>query len=656
MQQKKMVLLFPDYRFQHTANVLAQNLVEVFEGAAEISVTYSCDLSSGEMVVGDLILLPISNYIFYYESIISELNRLMIISRAVQRTSLPLLTQFSKGSSVLVVNASPELTRELTNSLYEIGLNYINWVPYDPEADQSNYQGIEVAVHPGEEEYVPPFIRQSFDIGDRFIDTYSMVRIAGKLGLNNDIINSRLLLYSRKLAEPESSITSTYFDNYLKGLILKYYVHVLEEGLLLCDTEYHLLYANAAAQRLLNCRGDADQEALARQLTGPLASVLEENFTYDRLEVCGVQCAVTKSPIIISGVLTGYCITFREGNNLRGEQAEASLEAIRRGLTARTTFSDILCRSEAMIQCIHLAKQAAATDYSVLIEGESGTGKELLAQAIHNYSPRHGQPFVAINCAAMPESLLESELFGYEGGAFTGARRQGRTGLFQQADGGTIFLDEIEDMPPSLQAMLLRVLQEKQIMRLGGDQMIPVDVRIIAASNRPLADQVREKKFRADLFYRLSVLPVRLPPLRQRRADVPLLLEHFLGAEYAAFTAEQREFLEQYPWPGNVRQLQNFAAYYKTTHRIDSFFEGTERTALSSCPDPLPLIQKHSAPGHGIGRTALLEQLRAQGFNQVSDVWLRQELRRLEQAGFITVCRGRGGCRITPLGKRYLEQ
>ena len=654
MNRKKLVLLFPDHQYAHTASVLAQNLTEVFEEMASVAITYVSDLPPGAKAEGDLFLSPVDNYIFSFEKVIPSLDRLMVVSRAVRRDSLPLLTRFAKGESVLVVNATEGLTMELTNSFYEIGLDSVNWVPYDPNADPAVYQGIETAVHPGEPELVPPFIRRSYDIGDRFLDTYCMVRIASKLGLNNDVINSRLLLYSHKLAEPESSITSTYFDNYLKSLILKYYVHVLEEGLVLCDTAGHLLYANAAAQRVLGCGEDAGRGELARCFTGPLAAVLGEEFTCDRLEVRGEEWAVTKSPIIISGMLTGFCITFRDGSSLRGEQAEASLEVIRRGLLARATFSDILHRSQAMQQCIHLAKQAAATHFSVLIEGESGTGKELLAQAIHNHSPRRSKPFVAINCAAVPESLLESELFGYEGGAFTGARRQGRAGLFEQADGGTIFLDEIGDMPASLQALLLRALQEKQIMRVGGDHVIDVDVRVIAATNKPLAAQVQEKRFRADLFYRLNVLPVRLPPLRRRQGDIPLLLEHFLGADWAALTAGQRRFLEQYAWPGNIRQLQNFAAYYRTTHTMAGFFDG-EEGAAPSAPAPLALIEKNTAPGHGIGRTALLEQLRAQGFDQVSDVWLRRELERLEGEGLITVGRGRGGCRITPLGRARLR-
>lgn len=198
--------------------------------------------------------------------------------------------------------------------------------------------------------------------------------------------------------------------------------------------------------------------------------------------------------------------------------------------------------------------------------GETGTGKELFAQAIHNASRRQGQPFVAINCAAVPENLLESELFGYEEGAFTGARKKGKPGLFELAHGGTIFLDEIGDIAQAIQIKLLRVLQQKEIMRVGGQHTIPIDVRVIAATNRNLLAAVQEGTFRADLYYRLNVLPLYLPPLRERKEDIPVLLRDMLFkanrtlARYAPVIAREiLTHLPAYSWPGNVRELQNIA-------------------------------------------------------------------------------------------------
>ncbi len=196
-----------------------------------------------------------------------------------------------------------------------------------------------------------------------------------------------------------------------------------------------------------------------------------------------------------------------------------------------------------------------------MLEGETGTGKELFAQSIHNASPRKKGPFVAINCAALPEALLESELMGYEDGAFTGAKKGGKTGLFEMAHGGTIFLDEINQMPLPLQSKLLRVIQERSVMRIGGNRMIPVDVRIIAAANEDLLKKVTAKQFRSDLYYRINIMRLRLPPLRERKEDIPLLTSAFAAHNEGVDTKSLDNLLaemNQYNWPGNIRELQNF--------------------------------------------------------------------------------------------------
>ncbi len=209
-----------------------------------------------------------------------------------------------------------------------------------------------------------------------------------------------------------------------------------------------------------------------------------------------------------------------------------------------------------------MVQRVAVSDATVLITGESGTGKELVARAIHTYSPRVAGPFVTVNCAAIPEELLESELFGHVRGAFTGAS-SARVGMFQLADGGTIFLDEVGEMPVSVQAKFLRVLQNKEVRRVGADQPLSVNVRVIAATNKDLAGEVEKGTFREDLFYRLHVIPIHLPPLRARRSDIPLLVQHFLEKQNLKYgrtvqlAAETLVYLWEYDWPGNVRELEN---------------------------------------------------------------------------------------------------
>ncbi|MDA8101234.1 MAG: sigma-54 dependent transcriptional regulator [Nitrospiraceae bacterium] len=239
-----------------------------------------------------------------------------------------------------------------------------------------------------------------------------------------------------------------------------------------------------------------------------------------------------------------------------------------RGLVAeRYDFQNIIARSEAMQRVLEVVSRIAKTDSTVFIHGESGTGKELIARAIHVASSRSEKPFVAINCAALPENLLESELFGHEKGAFTGAVRTSR-GLFLQANEGTIFLDEIGDMPLSLQAKLLRVLQERQFYAVGGERPQDVDVRVIVATNKDLQKQVEQGAFREDLYYRIHVIPVLLPPLRDRKEDIPLLVDHFLKKagtqmkkQVKGLSPRALQRLMLHDWPGNVRELENVIEY-----------------------------------------------------------------------------------------------
>jgi PAS domain S-box-containing protein len=249
------------------------------------------------------------------------------------------------------------------------------------------------------------------------------------------------------------------------------------------------------------------------------------------------------------------------------EQEQARLQAqnlyLQEEIKAVHNFEQIIGRSPPLMDVLAQVGRVAPTDASVLVTGETGTGKELIARAVHSASPRKDKPLIKVNCAALPSGLVESELFGHEKGAFSGAiaRRQGR---FELADGGTIFLDEIGELPAEAQVKLLRVLQEREFDRVGGTAPIRVDVRVIAATNRDLLQEVREKRFREDLYYRLNVFPVRLPPLRERPSDIPLLV-HFLVNKFAprvgkrldGVSRETMERLEEYPWPGNVRELEN---------------------------------------------------------------------------------------------------
>lgn len=270
-------------------------------------------------------------------------------------------------------------------------------------------------------------------------------------------------------------------------------------------------------------------------------------------------------PIIAQGSTVGTLITIQAAHTIQQAETQIRKELSVKGLTAKYRFGDIVGISAAIKNCISVAVKYAQVDANVLLVGETGTGKELFAHSIHMASSRKEGPFVAVNCAALPESLLESELFGYVEGAFSGAVKGGKIGLFELAHKGSIFLDEIGEMPIAIQAKLLRVLQEKEIRRIGDDRVYPVDVRVISATNINIQEQIAAKQFRSDLYYRLNLLNLVLPPLRERREDIAAMADYFLQLSVQLYkrpkpvvTPEALAALEAYHWPGNAREMKNF--------------------------------------------------------------------------------------------------
>ncbi|HEX9050997.1 MAG TPA: propionate catabolism operon regulatory protein PrpR [Anaeromyxobacter sp.] len=344
----------------------------------------------------------------------------------------------------------------------------------------------------------------------------------------------------------------------------------VDEAVASVDARERLVLVNPGFERLVGRKGvhlvGKPLATVAPELS--MARVLEtgapELRAFQRLGERSL--VVSRVPMRRHGAVTGAVLTAQDSRTLLRVDRDLRSELRPRRFVARYELAHIVGSSRAIRTARTLAERYASTEGTVLITGESGTGKEMFAQGIHNASRRRERPFVAINCAAFPEALLESELFGYEEGAFTGSRRGGRAGLFEAAHGGTIFLDEVGDVPITLQTRLLRVLQERQVLRLGSNDPTPVDVRVVAATNRELKKEIARGAFREDLYYRLAILPVHVPPLRARSEDVAPIADALLRAaldRHGVAHALQRAmpvvlpWLERYAWPGNVRELEN---------------------------------------------------------------------------------------------------
>jgi propionate catabolism operon transcriptional regulator len=344
----------------------------------------------------------------------------------------------------------------------------------------------------------------------------------------------------------------------------------LQEAVLATDEAGRITAVNPSMEQLLDCSAADALGKLLSSIAPPLSlkAVLEsgQDEIGQVIEFNHQAFIANRIAIRERGGLAGAVLTLYDAKNIRQADTRLRVAARARKPVARYFFDQIAGTSPAFVRAKKLAQGYAATVSTVLLTGESGTGKELFAQAMHNASRRSGKPFVAINCAAFPEPLLESELFGYEEGAFTGSRKGGKAGLFEVAHTGTVFLDEIGDMPISLQTRLLRVLQEKEVVRLGSTDTIPVDVRIISATHQQLMTRVRLRQFREDLYYRLNILNLHLPALRDRAEDIPVLATLLLQAALLRLASPLRadtviESIEpllcRYAWPGNVRELEN---------------------------------------------------------------------------------------------------
>ena len=382
----------------------------------------------------------------------------------------------------------------------------------------------------------------------------------------------------------------------------------LKEGVLAVDMNERVQLINPAMEHFMAIDGS---KVIGRPL-GEFSTALRLNATLrsglvelEHIQQLGARMVVAgRIPIREQGVQTGAVLTLQDAVSVQRADRNIRAHTRQKQFKARYELAQIVGGSSAITLARTMAAHYAQSDSTVLITGESGTGKELFAQGIHNAGRRRAESFVAVNCPAIPETLLESELFGYDEGAFTGARRGGKTGLFETAHGGTIFLDEIGDMPISLQTRLLRVLQEREILRVGGNTPIPIDVRVIAATNRDLRGDIAQGSFRKDLFYRLNILHLDLPPLRQRPEDVPELagmvaasLLRRTGSKLRAedFLPKMMPALERYSWPGNVREMEN------VIERVIAFYSGLGGIEdEATLPTVLPeLFSAQPDPSHG---------------------------------------------------------
>jgi PAS domain S-box-containing protein len=423
------------------------------------------------------------------------------------------------------------------------------------------------------------------------------VKIAEKYGIKGILIECGEEAIHQSLLEAVS-IAEVRNAELKRSARLRVILNSITQGIIVTNESNKIEVCNPAAEKIFHI---SSEETLGKDVVDIIPNTRMHNVLLsgeaelgELQDVNGGVIAVNRMPIEAEGRRIGVVSTFEDVTKIQKLEQKIREKMNKKGFTAKHCFDDILTVNSDMIELKKLAALYAKTDGAILIQGESGTGKELFAQSIHNASNRSHGPFVAVNCAAIPENLLESELFGYEGGAFTGARKEGKQGLFELAHNGTIFLDEVGEIAKGLQARLLRVIQEKEIMRVGGDRIIPVDIRIISATNQELKKQIENREFRQDLYYRLNVFNIILPPLREHKDDIELLTSRFLrkfvgnAIDIDRAVKETKKILIAYDWPGNIRELNNIAERLSLVllhNSLDKWTEMLEKVMHTSKPE-----------------------------------------------------------------------
>jgi len=609
----------------------------------------------------------------------------LFAQRTLTRLGLEKLMALPAGTEILLLDEGPELARTMAETIVQLGVRHLRLTPVTADfLEHRPPSAIIASAIP-----VPSGLGEAMDIGPALLDIGTIIDLAIRLDLDHmielhNIRESYLSMVTGNIGFAEI-LGKT---NRVAGSV-DILLQFMGAGVVAVNAKGKIVACNEEAKALMRKHlGDPAGLSATDMLPDiPFDLVLSSKTPVKgRIGRLGAkEVAYSLEPILHSGVLYGVIGIFDVQNEEVGKRRSPRPSLVSEGYRAKYRFEDIVGRSASLLKCKEIARRMAASTSSVLICGESGTGKEMFAQAMHNASGRRSCRFVAVNCGALPESLLESELFGYEEGAFTGARKGGKPGLFELAHHGTLFLDEISEMPLSIQLRLLRVLEERQVMRLGDDRILTIDIRVIAATNRELRELVRLGTFREDLYYRLAVLPLSIPPLRERREDILLLVEAFqkiFGCHFELSKRVQEAFLA-HRWRGNARELRNYVEYAANLgigcldpedlpFETDSAPEGTsvrlppqQAGGGSVVTEPgehedevLPFVLEALETAFGnherLGRRSLW-RLAMESNRFISEPQIRKALKCLEQNSLIRIYPGKGGTVITEKGRRAIE-
>lgn len=639
--------------------------------------------SPTSLIKEDLAVISCTRALPLLQSFIPLSTPTIVTRRTLCLNAIDKLMELPAGTKALLVTKNTIGITEFTETIREIGISHITLYSFltDDYQTCSSVKTVLLADEP-EPEQIPSWATKIIDLGVREIELASLIEIANELNYHLKVSYPISTSFIQEIVARSERLIQTLKTVEYLHYQLDVVLNNVHDGLIVVNADFSIRFINDVARNFLGIGTKEVVGVSFHQLFPNLKKVVQANHSLapgeNLVHLRNQSFHISLQPIKdSSGNLISSVIMLRDATEVIRMEKEVREGLKTLGHVAKYTFSDIIGESPAITETINDACKLAASDLNVFICGENGVGKELFAHSIHNASPRSKGPFIAANCAAFPPALLESELFGYEDGAFTGAKKGGKPGLIEQANGGTVFLDEIGDIPLEAQSRLLRVIQEKEIMRVGSTRIVSVDVRIIVATNKNARDLIAKGRFRQDLFYRLFVAPLNIPPLRQRPEDIPLLLFHFMKNNHVDKQFLDRQLLEQlicYPWPGNIRELQSLIQYAavigETPHSFKNAILNRISIAESTAAaipvnlelDDLPLyttilsiLCEAKKWNMHVGRGMLVKQLLSRNI-PVSEQSLRNKMTKLKKVKFITSGKGRQGTQITSQGEMFLTR
>lgn len=684
--QEVILLAGSDY----TRRALQAQLLEIVGDVASVR-SYAVEEGYIPYFANGIVMASSGQLAKEVETSIAPECTLLVAERSINFHYIDQLFELADGTDVLVVNDSAENAERAIESLLSLRIDHLHYHAYYP--GKVHYKRCAIAITPGEVGLVPTGVETVVNIGPRLLDVTSIISLLN--ALNFDLATQRLLSdrYLQKIIDLSKRLAKASRDAQQMSNHLKQVVDGVHDGILAINETGIITVLNGILETILDVSAE---RVVGRHIDDMISSPELLQFIHQQEGDATRLFSLSNADVIVHRIIlqadSSRVFTFKNAGETVEMERKLRHDLVRKGHYAKYNFNDIVGHSGELEKTKRIAHKLAQSELTILIEGESGTGKELFASSIHNASPRQHGPFLAVNFSALPEDLVESELFGHDEGAFTGARKGGRKGLFEQAHGGTLFLDEIGDISLKVQARLLRVLQEKELLRVGGSEIIPVDVRVIAATNRNLLSLVEKNQFREDLYHRLKVLYLHLPPLRHRKEDIEELIRytvHQSGHEPLVIDADVIETLEQYAWFGNIRELRNTLDYMLTVcennrltvHDIpeSTFFQevpiGLRAKTTMVENDALLSVVSHSPPSpiptHELDQLLVLADQLEQREGRISRArllaWVQQQnlpfteqqirlrLGLLEQRGYVKQFRGRAGTHITSEGRAYLQ-